>query len=54
MVDTIPDDQERSEKIAAMQRYVDEGLASGTGSKTREALFEEACARRDARTRDQR
>lgn len=38
----IGNDKERSEKIAIMQRFVDEGLASGVGSKSKEALFEEA------------
>lgn len=31
--DLIRKDQERSDKIAAMQRFVDEGLESGTGLK---------------------
>lgn len=38
----IDKDEERSEKIAIMQRFVDEGLASGVGSKSKDALFEEA------------
>jgi len=36
-MDMIADDEERSEKIAIMQRFVDEGLASGVGSKSKEA-----------------
>jgi antitoxin ParD1/3/4 len=40
--DLIRKDQERSDKIAAMQRFVDEGLASGIGERTRDELFEAA------------
>ncbi|MEP3435650.1 MAG: type II toxin-antitoxin system ParD family antitoxin [Hoeflea sp.] len=49
--DLIRKDQERSEKLAAMQRFVDEGLESGTGRKSKEGLFEEARARLDTPTR---
>lgn len=43
--DLIRKDQERSDKIAAMQRSVDQGLDSGPGGKSRDRLFEEARAR---------
>ena len=43
--DLIRKDQERGEKIAAMQRFVDEGLRSGVGYRSQEALFAEAEAR---------
>jgi Arc/MetJ-type ribon-helix-helix transcriptional regulator len=37
--DLIQRDQERSERIAAVQRLVDEGLASGIGSRSKDELF---------------
>ncbi|NOR64188.1 MAG: type II toxin-antitoxin system ParD family antitoxin [Rhodobacteraceae bacterium] len=40
--DLIRRDQDRNDKIAAMQRLVDEGLASGTGSRSKDELFEAA------------
>ncbi|HZG30625.1 type II toxin-antitoxin system ParD family antitoxin [Rhizobium sp. C1] len=40
--DLIRRDQERADKISAMQRFVDEGLASGIGERTRDELFEAA------------
>ncbi|ANL32351.1 MULTISPECIES: type II toxin-antitoxin system ParD family antitoxin [Rhizobium] len=43
--DLIRKDQERNDKIAAMQRFVDEGLKSGVGSRSKDALFEAARAR---------
>ncbi|KDR88654.1 MULTISPECIES: type II toxin-antitoxin system ParD family antitoxin [Agrobacterium] len=43
--DLIRKDQERGEKIAAMQHFVDEGLRSGVGHRSQEALFAEAEAR---------
>ncbi|CUX18420.1 MULTISPECIES: type II toxin-antitoxin system ParD family antitoxin [Agrobacterium] len=43
--DLIRRDQERGEKITAMQRLVDEGLQSGTGDRSQDALFAEAEAR---------
>jgi antitoxin ParD1/3/4 len=49
--DLIRKDQERSDKIVAMQRWVDEGLESGTGGKSKDRLFEEARARNDAVSR---
>lgn len=50
--DLIRKDQERSGKIAAMQRFVDEGLASGIGRKSKDTLFDEARARLDAARQD--
>ena len=49
--DLIRKDQERSDKIVAMQRLVDQGLESGTGVKSKDRLFEEARARIDAVSR---
>ncbi|MBX5105840.1 type II toxin-antitoxin system ParD family antitoxin [Rhizobium lentis] len=46
--DLIPKDQERNDKIAAMQRFIDEGLESGTGSRSKDDLFEAARARVEA------
>ena len=40
--DLIRRDQERKDKIVAMQHLVDEGLASGTGSRSKDELFEAA------------
>ena len=37
--DLIRRDQERNDKIAAMQRRVDEGLKSGVGDRTKDELF---------------
>jgi len=42
VLDLIRRDQERGEKIAAMQRLVDEGLQSGIGDRSQEALFASA------------
>ncbi len=50
--DLIRRDQVRSDKVAAMQRYVDEGLKSGIGTRSMEALFEEAKARAEASPRE--
>lgn len=47
--DLIRRDQERKRKIAAFQKLVDEGLASGVSDKTVEEIFDEA--RRIARSR---
>ncbi|MCV9938554.1 type II toxin-antitoxin system ParD family antitoxin [Boseaceae bacterium BT-24-1] len=38
-------DQARTDKIIAMQRYVDDGLKSGVGSRSSEELFAAALAR---------
>ncbi|MFS8144033.1 type II toxin-antitoxin system ParD family antitoxin [Rhizobium sp. BR 249] len=46
--DLIRRDQERNDKIAAMQRFVDEGLKSGVGSRSKDDLFEAARARVEA------
>lgn len=43
--DLIRRDQERNDKIAAMQRLVDEGLSSGIYSRSSEELFAAALAR---------
>ena len=43
--DLIRRDQERSSKIAAMQRFVDEGLKSGVSTGSSDALFSAALAR---------
>ena len=44
--DLIRRDQERADKIAAMQRLVDESLASGLSSRSVEDIFGEAIARK--------
>ena len=46
--DLIRKDQERNDKIAAMQRFVDEGLKSGVGSRSKDELFEAARARMES------
>jgi len=43
--DLIRKDQERNDKIAAMQRFVDGGLKSGIGSRSKDDLFGAARAR---------
>ena len=43
--DLIRRDQVRSDKIAAMQRFVDDGLKSGVGSRSKDELFAAAVAR---------
>ena len=43
--DLIRRDQERNDKIAAMQRRVDEGLKSGVGDRTKDELFAAALER---------
>ena len=40
--DLIRKDQERREKIVAMQQHVDDGLASGAGTRTMARLREAA------------
>jgi len=42
--DLIRKDQERNDKIAAMQRFVDDGLKSGAGHRSRDDLFAAALA----------
>ncbi len=44
MRDLIRRDQERAEKIAAMQRLVEEGVQSGIGNRTKDELFAAAVA----------
>ena len=43
--DLIRRDQERNDKIAAMQRFADNGLKSGVGYRSSDALFTEAIKR---------
>lgn len=43
--DLIRRDQERNDKIAAMQHFVDDGLQSGVGTRSSEALFAAAVKR---------
>lgn len=43
--DLIRKDQERNDKIAAMQRLVDEGLASGISSRSMDEILADARAR---------
>lgn len=40
--DLIRRDQERSDKIAAMQRFVDEGLASGISDRSMDEILADA------------
>ncbi|MGJ8628986.1 MAG: type II toxin-antitoxin system ParD family antitoxin [Sulfitobacter sp.] len=40
--DLIRRDQERTDKIAAMQKLVDEGLASGISDRSMDDIFKEA------------
>lgn len=43
--DLIRRDQERNDKIAAMQHFADDGLQSGIGTRSSEALFAAAVKR---------
>jgi antitoxin ParD1/3/4 len=43
--DLIRRDQTRSDKIVAMQRFVDDGLKSGVGSRSKDELFAAASSR---------
>lgn len=43
--DLIRKDQERNDKIVAMQRLVDDGLKGGIGKRSKDALFAEAVKR---------
>lgn len=43
--DLIRRDQERNDKIATMQRFVDEGLTSGVGTHSSDTLFAAAVKR---------
>lgn len=45
--DLIRRDQARMDKIAEMQRFVDDGVKSGIGSHSRDELFAAAIARVD-------
>ncbi|MCZ8087375.1 MAG: type II toxin-antitoxin system ParD family antitoxin [Brevundimonas sp.] len=51
--DLIRRDQERAEKIAHMQRLVDEAYASGVSDKSFEEIIGEARAEADARAATQ-
>lgn len=46
--DLIRRDQERQAKIAHMQRLVDEGLASGISTRSKDEIFEGARSRIEA------
>lgn len=48
--DLIRRDQDRNDKIARMQALVDEGLASGISTRSKEDIFNDALARVQART----
>lgn len=43
--DLIRKDQQRSDRIVAMQHFVDDGLKSGIGNRSKDALFAEAVQR---------
>lgn len=43
--DLIRRDQTRSDKVAAMQRFVDDGIRSGVGTRSKDELFASAVAR---------
>jgi antitoxin ParD1/3/4 len=45
--DLIRRDQARTDKIAEMQRFVDDGIRSGAGSRSTEELFALATSRAD-------
>lgn len=47
--DLIRRDQERADKIANMQKLIDEGIVSGVSDQTMDEILEEA--RRQARSR---
>lgn len=48
--DLIRRDQARTDKIAEMQRFVDDGLKSGVGSRLKDELFAVAAARAEINT----
>ncbi|MBW9089038.1 type II toxin-antitoxin system ParD family antitoxin [Rhizobium wenxiniae] len=48
--DLIRRDQARTDKIAEMQRFVDDGLKSGVGSRLKDELFAVAVARAEINT----
>ena len=45
--DLIRRDQTRTDKISEMQRFVDDGIASGVGNRSGDQLFAAATARAD-------
>ena len=50
--DLIRRDQERSGKIAHMQKLIDEGLASGISDKGMDEIFDDARARVETRNNE--
>lgn len=52
--DLVRRDRERQEGIAAVQRMIDESLASGISPRTLDEIFEEARARAKARAAGQK
>lgn len=50
--DLIRRDQERSDKIAHMQKLIDEGLASGISDKGMDEIFDDARARVETRNNE--
>lgn len=47
VTDLIRRDQARADKIAAMEALVDEGIRSGVGRRSKDALFAAAIAREE-------
>ncbi|KPH08333.1 type II toxin-antitoxin system ParD family antitoxin [Rhizobium acidisoli] len=47
--DLIRRDQTRNDKIAAMQRFIDDGLNSGIGNRSKDELFAAALTRAETR-----
>lgn len=50
--DLIRRDQERTDKIAALQVLIDEGLESGISTRSKDEIFEMARDRAKARTKE--
>ncbi|KQV40817.1 MULTISPECIES: type II toxin-antitoxin system ParD family antitoxin [unclassified Rhizobium] len=46
--DLIRRDQVRTDKIAEMQRFVDDGIGSGVGTRSKDELFAAAVARAES------
>lgn len=44
----IPRDQARTDKIAEMQRFVDDGIGRGVGTRSKDELFAAAVARAES------
>lgn len=49
--DLIRRDQSRSDKIAIMQRFVDAGISSGVGGRSKDDLFAAAIGREETARR---